>query len=110
MLPTPTLVPIVSSQTPLPPTLSPSIEPSMTPTELPSPTATQTPIPANPVESISLNPVLEGVFDRPVYLTHAFDERLFIVEQAGLVRIIKGRKFVRPTISRYSGQGGIGST
>jgi len=35
-------------------------------------------------------PVLEGVFSRPVYLTHAFDERIFIVEQAGVVKIIAG--------------------
>ena len=34
-------------------------------------------------------PVLEGVFSRPVYLTHAADERLFIVEQAGVVYILK---------------------
>ena len=88
-LPTPTLVPIASSPIPLTPTLSPTIEPSITPTDLPSPTPTQTPIPENPVESISLKPILEGVFERPVYLTHAFDERLFIVEQAGLVRILK---------------------
>jgi glucose/arabinose dehydrogenase len=41
------------------------------------------------VDSISLVPVLEGVFSRPVYLTHALDERLFIVEQSGVVHILK---------------------
>jgi glucose/arabinose dehydrogenase len=31
-----------------------------------------------------------GGFERPVYLTHAGDDRLFVVEQGGLVRIIQG--------------------
>jgi glucose/arabinose dehydrogenase len=46
------------------------------------------------VDSISLVPIIEGVFSRPVYLTHAFDERLFIVEQAGLIRIMKDGKLL----------------
>jgi glucose/arabinose dehydrogenase len=34
-------------------------------------------------------PIIEGAFSRPLYLTHAYDERLFVVEQAGLVHIIR---------------------
>ncbi len=75
--------------TTLPATAAPSAEPSPTPTETPSPTPTNTPIPETAVDSISLAPVLVGAFSRPLYLTHAFDERLFIVQQAGLISIVK---------------------
>lgn len=40
-----------------------------------------------PVENVQLIPVASG-FDSPTYLTHAFDDRLFVVEQAGTIRII----------------------
>lgn len=97
---TPTIAPtapIVASSTAentaepttIPATAEPSAEPTITSTPTPSPTPTNTPIPAESVDSISLVPVLEGVFSRPVYLTHAADERLFIVEQAGVVHILK---------------------
>lgn len=79
--------------TSVPPTLEPSAEPSAEPTTAPtsaaSPTPTNTPIPSAPVDSIKLVPIIEGVFSRPVYLTHAFDERLFVVEQAGVVHILE---------------------
>ncbi|MDX1416779.1 MAG: PQQ-dependent sugar dehydrogenase [Candidatus Promineifilaceae bacterium] len=70
-------------------TAQPAAEPTITPPDVPTLTPTYTPIPVSAVESISLKPLLVGAFTRPVYLTHAFDDRLFIVEQAGLVRIIK---------------------
>ena len=75
--------------TAVPATAEPSAEPTFTPTATPSPTPTNTPIPAAPVDSISLVPVVEGAFIRPVYLTHAYDERLFIVEQGGVVHILE---------------------
>ncbi len=87
--PTSTAVPIMATSTVEPVTPLPSTEPTQTPTEAPSSTPTQTPIPATAVESITLQPVLEGVFSKPVYLTNAFDERLFVVEQAGVVRIVR---------------------
>lgn len=58
------------------------------PTLTPPPTAAPTEIPAQPVDAITLAPVIEGGLQRPLYLTHAFDERLFVVEQAGKIRII----------------------
>jgi glucose/arabinose dehydrogenase len=64
-------------------------------TETPGPTATPVPPTATssppefPVSSISLGLVAEG-FTRPLYLTHAFDERLFVVEQAGRILIVAG--------------------
>ncbi|WP_420645694.1 PQQ-dependent sugar dehydrogenase [Candidatus Leptofilum sp.] len=59
------------------------------PTEAP-PTATPTvtPIPENLVSSISLEPVVSGL-NQPLYVTHAFDDRLFIVEQDGLIKIFQ---------------------
>ncbi len=59
-----------------------------TPTPPPTATPTETPIPINPVNSISLEPVLQGVFTQPLYLTNAGDGRLFVVEQAGVIRIV----------------------
>lgn len=85
--------PIVASSTVeptiIPATAEPSAEPTLAPTRTVSPTPTNTPIPSKPVDSISLVPIIEGAFSRPIYLTHAFDERLFVVEQAGAVHILK---------------------
>lgn len=71
-----------------PPTPEANGEPAITATSTSSPTPTITPIPASPVDAITLVPLVEGVFNRPLYLAHAFDERLFVVEQPGTVRII----------------------
>lgn len=48
-----------------------------------SPAAVTNPI-ANPVKAIHLEPILEGL-ELPVYLTHAEDERFFIVEKSGRI-------------------------
>ncbi len=64
------------------PTDTPPTEPP------PTPTPTITPIPENPVQSISLEPIISGLI-QPLYVTHAFDDRLFIVEQAGTIRIFQ---------------------
>jgi len=60
-------------------------------TSTPPPTATptETPIPVNPLNSVTLEPVLQGVFTQPLYLTHAGDERLFVVEQSGVIRVVE---------------------
>jgi glucose/arabinose dehydrogenase len=55
----------------------------------PTPTPTITPIPENPVSSISLEPIITRGLAQPLYVTHAFDDRLFIVEQAGTIRIFQ---------------------
>jgi len=56
----------------------------------PAPTAapTETPIPETAVERISLTAVVENAFERPLYVTHAGDNRLFVVEQPGRIRIV----------------------
>ncbi len=78
-LDTPTAVPDT-------PTPQPTDQPTATPTITPTPT--NTPIPEAPVTSINLVPVANG-FVKPVYLTHAGDDRLFLVEQDGTIRIIQ---------------------
>lgn len=44
--------------------------------------------PNSPQVSISLSPFASG-FTQPVFITHAGDDRLFVVEQAGIIKIIK---------------------
>ncbi|MCA9978138.1 MAG: PQQ-dependent sugar dehydrogenase, partial [Anaerolineales bacterium] len=86
--------PIVATQTAVP-TLPPSTTPQPTMTNAPTatptitPTPTNTPIPVNPVTSITLVPVTNYTFVRPTSLTHAGDERLFVTEQQGVIRIIE---------------------
>ena len=38
--------------------------------------------------------LVEGGFDAPVYLTHAGDARLFVVEKAGKIKIVGGGTFL----------------
>lgn len=86
-----TAVPATNTSLPAP-VIEETTEPTATdtpPTAVPpSPTPTETPIPENPVSSITLEPVISGLV-QPLYLTHAFDDRLFIVEQAGTIRILQ---------------------
>ena len=56
----------------------------------PPPRCTETPEPAPaalPVDAIDLEWVAGG-FAKPLFVTHAFDERLFVVEQQGTIRIV----------------------
>lgn len=99
--PTPTLAsPVINTavpttSTPLPdpvieeaaPTQAATIDASPT-VAPPTATPTNTPIPENPVSSISLEQIASGLI-QPLYLTHANDNRLFILEQAGTIRIIQ---------------------
>jgi glucose/arabinose dehydrogenase len=63
--------------------------PTLAPTETPLP-------PSAPVMSISFRLVTEG-FERPTYLTHANDNRLFVTEQAGRIwTIVDGQKSTEP--------------
>ena len=63
------------------PTATPEI-----PTPQPSPTPT--PIPsAQPLSGVSLQWVAGG-FEKPVFLTHAGNQRLFVVEQVGKIQLI----------------------
>ncbi len=86
---TQTPAPLTPTSTPAPPTETPTPTITSTPTE--------TPIPAAPVTRITLERVTSYNFLRPTYLTHAGDERLFVVEQQGVIRIIQsGRVLPEP--------------
>ena len=109
--PTPTQQPIVNSPATLPApvvtsaeTATPpaevsepieaTAEPSVTPPETiaeetPGPTAAPTAAPSSPVSSINLEPVLTEGLEKVTSITHAFDERLFVLEQVGLIRIVE---------------------
>ncbi|MCP4359717.1 MAG: PQQ-dependent sugar dehydrogenase [Chloroflexi bacterium] len=64
-----------------------------TPVATDTPAATTTPLP-QPVNHIQLVPIVTEGFARPLYLTHAFDDRLFIVDQPGLIYIIQEGKLL----------------
>lgn len=77
----PTAVPLATEpNTPPPPTAVPEPTAPPLPTAVPAPTLATT---------IQLAPIASGLF-KPVYLTHANDSRLFIVEQHGVIRILNG--------------------
>ena len=80
-----TPLPTHTSTPPPTPTPLPTDAPTLTPTITPTPT--NTPIPETAVDQITLAPIVTEGLERPLYLTHAFDERLFILEQPGRIRI-----------------------
>lgn len=96
----------VPATAPLPadtPTIAPTaiapVELTAVPTtEIIPPTSTSiptnTPIPTFPVTSIQLVPVVRNGLVNAVYLTHAGDDRLFVVEQDGRIRIVQNGSLV----------------
>ena len=84
-LPTPTVAPL-PSETPVPPVLS-----------LPDPT------------TAAWVPVVEGL-SLPVDLTHAGDERLFVVEKRGLIRIVRDGQLASEPFLDISGRVGSGGS
>jgi len=71
-----------------PPSAATPTQPSQPPTETPPPIGTF---------EIDLQPVIEGGLTRPTYLTHAGDDRLFVIEQPGRIRIVEnGQLLDRP--------------
>ena len=91
---TTTAVPIIAPT--LPPPATPAAAATDTlpidtpPTHTPAPTA----MPETAVTSISLTPLINAGLIRPVYLTHAGDDRLFVVEQRGLIRTIANGELI----------------
>lgn len=77
-----TYLPIVEAQ--VTPTPDATATLPATPTATPNPS----PTPGTPVNAIQLIPIVNGL-QRPLYLTHAGDERLFVLEQVGRIRIIE---------------------
>lgn len=116
-----TLQPTTAAPTLPPPVQEPAAEPSQTyvpivqsdetPTPVPPTTTPQpTPTPTTPIDSIRLEPVLSGGLNAPLYVTHAFDDRLFVVEQPGRIRIIEnGQLLQEPFIDLRDRVGSVGS-
>ncbi len=75
---TPVLVPVVDD--------APDVEPTAEATATAIPPS---PTPTTPIDSIGLVTIVPGGLSLPLYLTHAGDERLFIVEQVGLIRVVE---------------------
>lgn len=105
---TPLTPPVLPAHTPttaaatgstlLPNTPLPSTNTQLSEPEAPTavPTAIETPlppaptiIPEQPVNQIQLSPIVTEGLRLPLYLTHAGDNRLFVVQQNGLIRIIQ---------------------
>ena len=88
---TPTVSPTEARPTIQPPTAA-ATEAAPTPAQ---PPATPTPAPTEPATtdsrppfSLEVEPIASG-FERPVYLTHAGDDRLFVVEQEGRIWVVE---------------------
>ncbi len=78
---------------------TPHLQPP-TATTQPSPT----PIPvAQPLDAVALH-LVAGGFVKPVYLTHSYDQRLFVVEQTGKIQIIDemGERLATPFLDIVS--------
>ncbi len=90
--PAPTTVPASAPSTSVPPTAVQTMAPPAA-TIAPSPTAQPEPTAARAQAgsefNLALAPIIEGGLVRPDYLTHAGDDRLFVVEQPGRIRIIQ---------------------
>lgn len=64
----------------------------------PRPAASPTPRPTPTLQTLTavqLRPIAAGL-ERPVYLTHADDARLFVVEQAGVIHILDQGRWLEP--------------
>ena len=79
--------PIPASDTPEAVSESPA-EPTAVPTQKPTATPEPTAIPVTAVTQVQLEQIASA-YTRPTFMTHAFDDRLFVVEERGLVTIIQ---------------------
>ncbi len=89
----------VETETPDEPLMTEAVQSiSPTPTQrdiTPSPTATEAPREL-PVSDISLVPILDG-FQKPTFLTHAYDNRLFVTEEGGRIwTVVDGQRLSEP--------------
>ncbi len=78
-----TFIPLIEDQ-PTPTATTPP------PTATPPPTVTPSPTPLSPVAAVALEPIPASGLQQPTVITHAGDDRLFVVEQIGRIRIIAG--------------------
>lgn len=87
VVPTNTAISTLDDPSTVPPELVASPTTEIQPTNTPEPTPVPT-IPAYQAGQINLELLVEGLLS-PVSMTHAGDERLFIVEQAGVIRVFQ---------------------
>lgn len=80
---TETFLPLVEAEA----TATPSSTPPPPATPTTPPTATS--VPTSPIASVDVVEVIPGGLQRPTFLTNAGDSRLFVLEQAGRIRIIE---------------------
>jgi glucose/arabinose dehydrogenase len=106
LMATNTFIPYTEAQ----PSPTASATPTLTPTATPSATPTPTPTPLSPAAGIALLPIISEGLERPTFLTHAFDERLFVTEQVGRIRIIEnGQLLPAPFLDITDRVGATGS-
>ena len=97
-----TFIPYIEVQPSPTASATPTLEPPATATATP----TTTPTPLSPVAAIALEPVISEGLSQPTFLTHAFDDRLFVVEQAGLIRIIENGQLLETPFLDVTGRVG----
>lgn len=74
-----------------------TMEPTAPATDEPTAEPTLAPVIASPVSEIALEPIVTGGLQQITFLTHAFDDRLFVLEQAGRIRIVEnGQVLTQP--------------
>jgi glucose/arabinose dehydrogenase len=99
-----------SAESSPPASATPAVETETATRPAPSATAAPASTPtAVPVANVQLVPLLGG-FEQPTYLTHAFDTRLFVVEQPGRIQIVEnGSRLATPFLD-IAGQVGSGGS
>lgn len=99
-----TYIPIVEAEA------SPTVEADPSPTPSVEPQPSPTPPPFSPIDSITLQPIITEGMQQITSLTHAFDERLFVLEQIGRIRIVEnGQLLERPFLDITDRVGSVSS-
>lgn len=83
-----TYIPIIEADPTAAATVTLTAEPTGEPTVIPTPT------PNSPATSVGVVPVITQGLEKVTFLTHAFDERLFVLEQVGRIRIIENNQLL----------------
>lgn len=77
--------------------LTPTTDPTTPATAEPTVEPTFVPVITSPVSEVALEPIVSGELQQITFLTHAFDDRLFVLEQVGRIRIVEnGQVLAQP--------------
>lgn len=102
---TPTASPLPLTATPLPPSSIPSttpLTPTLTPIPTDTPVPTLTPVSAPDGAQYAWVEIASGL-QRPLFVIQAGDDRLFVVEQPGRIRIVKDGQLLETPFLDISG-------